>query len=1063
MRLAKHLLRTTVLITISASFLACQDSRARIALTKAQNMQNEIADFDGPDHAPQEIQQLQTLISDATTRLDSGQTSEGFDLANQARELATRTLAQVEQAEAQDSWTQALRSIQIGDTNNLRSRNPEIYRNIEAQLQEGEKHRVDAKYREIIRVSRLIMQNVQTGIQPVRDEAERAQFDANQKLRELKQQQAQKYDPVSIVNVQDAINNGEAMFNDRSDFLAATSAFEEASNLAEQGLNNVKRAKGEEQIKTIEELVAVAFDEGAVRFMPDAYNQLIEDFRRMILDFNEGRFSRVNNAAEQILPRAELLKVDTKREAADDRILQMRNAIDDLVEAGVEQYRSGRTQPLEQIVSKARTTRQENTEAAFDSVKEQFGEFNTQKERVIEDFRSLTEDELAQARESLSKTSAVFATAKGILTRDITTVPEDMAPFIERKNALRAELEANINDSNTQLQSAEARLGEEKYSTAIEMSRAQKRRAEVLLENIYEVVSGSAVIELSNLISRYEREGARLYAAAELERSLTELDAVKAARQEPNYFKASELAAAARANIELMEQRISGRAVENIADAEATLQKVSGDKTQKYSADILVQVKQRIDDAKSELQAENLKLALEYADEAKSLSEAAFEQANRLAATDALEAARVQIATAETAKAPLYAGRLMETSRQLFGQASKLQANGSFEKAEELALLSRERAEQALYKRIIDAETAIADAKAVGGWDLQSDSLSKASSNVRISRQLLEQGDYSGSASLASSAESNALSVAQSSRQHNYHEAVRRIQENLDKGTAQGINYFQFGDSVEVRRRLADIQNSWNIDRYDFVMAELNKLERELRGTLDTTDDVVATVASQQEQRLNGLVEIGAEDYAADLVENARKNLKYALVDYNNGLYKSAHSNLNNAITSINTIENRYQMETYTNTVEELFARYESAQTKFRNVLSLSPTEVKALAFGTYSRGNNLAIAGQARPADFRAEVEQIYAEALSLKAPANMIPVHENVLRGLNEGRIAAIRFEKFLILGEASRGEAENLIDTAFVNINTSNQIINDLRQQFFTNEIEFRLVTYSDLARR
>ena len=40
---------------------------------------------------------------------------------------------------------------------------------------------------------------------------------------------------------------------------------------------------------------------------------------------------------------------------------------------------------------------------------------------------------------------------------------------------------------------------------------------------------------------------------------------------------------------------------------------------------------------------------------------------------------------------------------------------------------------------------------------------------------------------------------------------------------------------------------------------------------------------------------------------------------------------------------------------------------------------------------------------------------------------VHESVISALNEGRIAAIHFEKLIILNEASNVEAERLIDEA------------------------------------
>jgi len=1060
----KQLRLVLVIAVCSFALIACQGSRARISVGKAEETLAEIVDFNGEVHASQDVDRLRELISDTNQRLSEGANSEALDLANQARELADETLQNVLREEARASWDEAQQQIQIGNRNNLRSREPSIAANNDELLSQGQALRAEADpdYREIIRVSREVIQNVNTGISSVRLEAERAKVSASNKLRELKNENASRYDPLSLVNVQDTIENGDQEFNERNDYISARTQYNEAYNQAEIGLTNVQRAKGEENIAIIEELVAIAFEEGAREFLPDRYNQITEEFKQMIVAFNDGRYKLVNNSADQLRPRAEVLKVDTKREAADDRITKMRQRIDDLIEAGVNQYLPGRTQPLEDIFSQAQDIRQQNTEPAFDQIRDLFEDFDDQEQRVVTAFRTLTEEAIADAKESLSKTATVYSTAENIFDQNNENVPADMQPFIERKQMLRRTLGTEIDQTRDRIRDAESRMDQNQFRTSIELAREQERNSEDILNRIYEVVSGNAVIELSNLISLYEREGARVYAPSELERSRSDLNAVKAARDREDYIEASTIAAQSRANIELMAQRISGRAVEDIAEARSLFEDVNDARTEKYSADLLRQVKELLNQAEAELQQEKLKIALELADQANALSRQALEQANRMSAEDAIENASTKINRANSAEASLYAGRLMEQARQLFGQANQLQSNANYVEAENLANSASVRAEQALYKRINDAETAIADAKAVGGWEYKNSDLSQASSNARIAREMLEQGLYDESAELARKAESKAESVASSTRRNNYHEAVNRIQDNLNVGTAQGINYFQFGDSVEVRRELSAIQDDWKLDDYDLIMARLNNLERRLRGTLDTTDDVVTAVADQQQARLNQLVNFGANDFAGDLVVNANNNLKFARIDYENGLYKSAHSNLDDAIQTIDTIDLRYQQESYSDSVENIFSRYEQAQYKFRNILSLEPSEVKALAFGSYSRGNLVAIAGQSTPADFREDVEELYAETVSLSPPPNLVQTHESVVRAINEGRIASIRFEKFLILNEASVDEASRLIDTAYADINRSNQIVRDLRREFFDNEVEFRLVTYEDLVR-
>jgi hypothetical protein len=630
-----------------------------------------------------------------------------------------------------------------------------------------------------------------------------------------------------------------------------------------------------------------------------------------------------------------------------------------------------------------------------------------------------------------------------------------MRTFEQRKEARRVQLGQEIQKAREALVVAGNRMAEQKYRGAILLSEDQARVADNLLGEIYRLVASNGVIELSSLISRYERDGARLYAPEELSRSVSDLARVKDAINRGEFLFATELAAAARANIELMAQRISGRAVEDIRSARAALREATSERTQRYNAEALSQVAVLIEDAEVALREDALKLAVEKANEATKLANDAADQAAKAAAEDAVDSAVAQIERSERAGATLYAGRDMESAKKLIDSAESLLGIGDYAQAEASALSSNERATQAFYGKVNAAEAAIADAKAVGGWDYDNGNLSRASADVRLARRALEAGEFDRSAELADSSRARAASVAEASKKNNYRQAVRRIQRNLEEGRQQGINYFQVGDSIEVRERLSQIQNEWSVDNYDYIIAELMKLEGDLRGTLERTDDVVELVARQQSARLERFVEAGAIDYAGNLVGDARQSLKVALLDYKDGYYKSAHSQLDRAIRNINEIEARANRESYTESVRGLFEDFITAQDRFRNVLSLGPTEMKALASGSNARGKMLSIAGPYTANSFRAEIERLYSKALLIKAPAGMERVHESVVGAFNDARLAALMFEKFVILNEVTTAEGERLIDTSYATINRANAAVQDLQRDFFSTEVGFRLV--------
>ncbi len=1047
-----------LLLVVAMALTACKGQRAKVALGKSQEIMQQLEELQGDVHAPNDMKQIRDLIDQASSSLSSGANSDAFDYARRAKDLAETTLIKVEGDEARRLWNQAELDIQVADTNALSRTDPNRYRRIKELRDEGVLARDENDNRKVIRISREISSEVTTGISPMKNDADRERLAAEGKLQELKSAGGQNYDPESVINVTDIITRADQVAREQRDYVLAANQYREAITEAESGIENVQRLKGKEAIEKIEDLLATALEEGAQTYHPDDYTRVIDLLSSLVKDFEERRFTRVTLSSDELMPRAIALVEKTKRSAAEDRILQMRRKIQDFVDGGARDYLPGKIEILDDLLRSAREQRNIDTVDAFDKVREVFNEFQNEAQKIKVAFEDKANSAISVAANQLDTTEQVYKEAQAIFDASSGSVPSDMQPFEDSKTIRRTELEKDIEHARNSLVVAGDLMVGGKYRDSILTAQEQGVTAERILDDIYDLVSGNAVIELSSLISRYERDGARIFSPDELQRSKDNLEQVRSAREIKDYLGAVRLAAAARADIELMARRIAGRAVEDLKESRDLYDKIASARTQKYSADELEQAKKLLDQAEVDLQAERLKLALELAAQASQVTQEAVAKANRLAAEDAITSAGNKLSRAREAGAALYAGREIESARKLYDSSQALFANDDFVKAEELALSAGERADQAFYKKINDAEAAIADAKAVGGWEYDNNNLSKASAEVREARTLLESGSYDLSAQKANSSLAKAKSVARATKTNNYRTAFARIESNLDKGRDQGVNYFQVQDAIAVRQRLAELENTWSLERYDFVMAELNKLEGQLRGTLDSTNDVVDTVASQQTARLNHFVEVGASDYAAGLIDTARENLKYARVDYRNGLYKSAHSSLDKAIQAINEIESRHNQETYVDVIEELFQQYSNAQYRFRNVLSLDPTEMKALAFGSASRGNIIAIAGQATPSDFRSSVERLYSEVLYIQPPAGMEKVHQSVVHAFNEGRVAAIHFEKFIILNEASNAEAENLIDAAYEKVNSSNKTILDLKRQFFSDEVRFRLVSSS-----
>ncbi|MEQ8822690.1 MAG: hypothetical protein RLY93_20830 [Sumerlaeia bacterium] len=1051
-------LRKTLLIALVIStgigLSGCQGVRANNAIKRTQTLLEEMASLDGEEHAPDQITQIRELVNNATQQLSADNAGQALQQAQQAKDLAERTLIEVEAAEARDLWEESQREIEVADINQLNRLDTNLYQQIILLQEEGREARNNNEYATMINVSREIIDKVTTGLADVKASAEKAQDEAQAQLQRLRTEGGQEYTPETVISVTDSLERGTQTLEEKRDYILAENIFNDAASDATQGIENVRRLKASEEIERIENLLAVASQEGAREFLPNEFESVVKTLESLLANFADNRYNSVMVGARELRPRVEALVIDTKRAAADSRIETIRRDISDLVEGGAREYLPEQLAELEEYLVAAQEVRRRDTEEAFDEIKEIAREAADEADKINRAFDDLAAEAIRLANNRLDTVQEVYRQVPQIF-EPIEGI-EGMSSFDQAKEARTVQLGEEIEQSRQNLRVAAQRQRSGRFKSAIELSEQQARIADRLLGEVYRLVAQNAAMELANLISRYERDGARQYAEEELERSKRDLQRVKDAINRGDFLLATELASAARANVELTAQRISGRAVESIQQARAAAQGARNAKTERFSQSQLNQVADLIAQAERDLKDNRLKSAVETANQATQLARQAEATANRLAAEEAIEEAGSKIARAEAAGAALYAGPQIEAARNLLSSAQRLSSAGEFLQAEEQASASAERADQGFYRLVDEADAFIADAKAVGGWDYKTDQLAQASALTRQSREQLQAGQFEEAISKARKAQSLARDVAGSTKNYNFEEAVERIRKNLDEGEDQGINYFQVGESIDVRQRLVELQNRYDLEVYEEVMAAMQELEADLRRTLDSTDQVVETVATQQGQRLDFLIERGARNFADDLARAARRNLRLAREDYAKGLYKPAHSALDLAIDQINEIEARFLQEMYSRRMNELYREYAQAQAGFKNVLQLGPTEMKELAFGSYARGNAVAIASQLTPNEFRAQVELIYSKAAQIEPPAGLETFHEESVRALNLGRIAAIHFEKLIILDVASGREAERLIDVAYARINESNAIIADLKRDFFDDEVRFRLVT-------
>ncbi len=1045
-----------LLAVVALGLSSCARPQAERALSSTAQLLADIEqNYRGLEYEPDRIESVRQLMSEANQVLatDPGQAR---TLARQARAEAEQILEAVRPRHADVIYNEAIEEIAVADVNELQRRDAERYQRIREVRSEAEEARAENRYDQVIQLSNEIIREVQTGLSPLQNAANRARIDAEQAINELRAEGGPVYAPQVVASVEAEFEAALDIVERDRDYVLAANRFNEARLRAEEGVVLVLREQSRERIEEIERLLTEALLEQVEIYRPQEYERAASVLESMNVDYEDGRYRDVLHAADTLRPQAQALVIDTKRDASDDRIRSMRSNIRDLEEGGIEEYLPAALDRMRNFLAQAEELRPEDTEDAFDEIKDISIEAEDEYERQRGRFRDLAQDEIRSARTAVDSARAVFDRMEAIF-EPISfehMSPEERA-FEAQKDSRRIRLGQELEEASNNLVSADLQLQDDNFRRAIILAEQAQETAQVVLNEVYHVVAHNTSIELARLITRYEREGARIYAPDDLVRSRENLEEVKASIAAGQYLRAVQQAAEARADVELMAQAIAGRASEDIREAREVLREVTSERTRRYTSAQLGEVRQLIEEAEEDLRQDRLRIAVEKAERAMELARAAEEEANRQVAQNQIEGATGMITRAQDARAELYAGRELEDARRLLSTAQTLFATGDYLKAEELGAISERRANDALFRKINTADAEIASARAVGAWDRDSARFARANTMVREARALLEEGHYDESARRADRAASIASSLAVQSRRANFRDRIRDVNRNLDKGTDQGINFFQREESEEIRREVNTLLAEYSDDQYERIMDRVERLEARLRFTLDQTDERVMELAEHLEGRIESLREARARDFAEQELNSASTKIHHARIDFRRGNFRSAHRNLHQAFALVDEAEFRKGAEGYRADVVQLFDEYLEAQNRFRNVLGMDAPMLRQAVTGPDGSRQGIAISARYTPNDYRAKLDELYTRAAGLEHPERLADVHDAVIQTFAEGRLAAIHFEKLVILDMVSKNEADNLISQAYARQNRSNRLMGAVQEQLFADKVRFRLV--------
>lgn len=1035
----KRFIYLTIFIAACALlFSGCSKQRAKLSLNKAEKLVREAKDNNAEQNTKELFQQATETISQAYSALNSGDNKGALDRAKSAVDLAKRTLNEAKQKNAIDLESRSKEAIQIADKNYGQKENPDIYKKIRETYTAGEEKRKKEKYDASIKLYQQVISDVDTLLSRIQTEAKRRQDEAKLKLSEMQKVGVKDYAPNYYVELSELLDEIDNLIKNQRDYVTAINRSETAVRKAEEGIERTKQKQSQEKIRFIETNLATAMTKGAPLYAPNLLEKCNENFDLMLKDYQDRKYDKILQVADSITSQVKELVFQSKKGSANDKIVTVEQKISILAEGGAKEYLPGRLEKMEDMLNKAKGKFSENKEESFEEVEQICLLALTENDKIHADFDALASEAINAASESLEVTRSVFDKMSYIFMEKVSGPMEAVdTEFENGKIAFKEELSAYLANANLAIERALNKRQEQAYKNAIEIANIEvKKVAEEVLAQTYHVVAHNAMMELSSAISRYERDGAREYVPEELDRTKSLLDATKNLIREGQYKQAVSKASETRAQLELTVQELTKKAVSDIEKAKKSLSDSKNFQVDKYRPEDLKRAENLLQESRAFLEKNQIKKAVEVADESKKTTTNAISAASEMWSEEAIKTAEIKIKRAEDAGAIHYSGSVLDDAKKQLVKAKELFKQGyqnpeSFVKAKDAAELAAQLGDKALYYKIENAESSINTAKNVGGWKYNPESLSDAIQIAKDARNAIDRNQYAISISLADQAKAIADRVIVYSKEANFKERVSLIRNTLNTGYKSGINFFQSKDTKEINNQVSELEKKYRIEDFEYISNELNKIEAKLASMIEKTPEIFGSMISTERTRLEMLnTEYNAKTFAPQSVENARNFLKYAEIDFKNKKFSQAYKNLNEAISTINSIELRYKEEIYANQVAKVFKELQKSINGLYPLLNLNPEIVYSLSKTTDGSGDvrSVAVSGMLTPQKYREQVEELYNQVSEITPPQTKEMFHKDVLVTVNNARLAGIYFEKFIILDEFKKDTVKDLINKAF-----------------------------------
>lgn len=1044
----QRVLRLCSLFLLAAALVpatGCNKMLANLSLNQANKRLEEAKANDANRFAAEDLADTESTIRDVQGFINTNQFKEARTLAREAATKAKDLLERTKVQRANFLKSESNRWIGIMDLNQGKSENPVRYEEVLAKNQEGLEAWEAQKWDKAIELfqgavddSNFLLENL--------ERTARAGLPAIDGMKQnLVKEGAEEFYPEGIVEISDYYTRVNDLIEDKHDYRRAILLKDQADQALKVNLLKTKENRSDRLLRQIETLLSDSVNRGAEIYAPRSLENISREFESLLKQFYEQKYETVLTSGPALIPLAQSLLEETRRESARAKVKGVTDAIAKLTEGSAKVYLPGRVESMETMLADASKAFDAGD---FDKTEEISLSALDEEKKIILEYDALVETTLADASASLTVAESIFTTMQDIFAQSSPGPFTPDAEAVERmKGALREELGASLTNSRLELGLASLKREEKAFDKAIEISKKVSEASERIVRETYHVVAHNTVHELGARLAALETEGARRYAPEELDSTQALVDETRKLIDAGEYRQAVEVAAKTKAEMEVLEQELGRVAVGKIDEARATLEVAKSYRAETYRGEQLGQAGSLLDSAQTKLDTTDVKAAIELAEQATETATQVGVEALQQWAEDDLKRSEENLANARAAGADRYAPETFQEAEELRRTAQNFYQAGNILKAQLNAAESAQKAETALFTRVIEAENAIADARRFGGWSHSSDQLANAIVDAKDARQLLEANDFAASHAKAAQAISVAQAVGLSARKSGFSDRLTALQARVDTAQQQGAGYFQVDDLSSIITEMQRLGESFRPGNYEDSAERLELLDARLSSLFESTPNVLQKLVESMSARMTALESRGARAHTPDLMAKAEDQIKYAQLDFRDRKFRSSFTNARGAIETLNTVEQKLDERDFDITLTGYFTDFGNILQNYGEVLNMGSETVMRLIMGSSGRNQALAVVTTSDPVEFHQSIIDLGAKVNLMTVPQTRRQTHEQALEMLSLARQGASKFEKMLIMDNYSLDEAREIIETAYLDIQGARSRQADIQQTLET----------------